>query len=676
MRFKYSLYTIVFIITLSAYSSEFRDINTTLYLNGITISALKNPVEVINAPTSIYVIDNNEIQKEIDNSIYDALKDIPNISFSNIYFGYGRVAIRGATGAQIIIRVDGARQNYVSQSGNARSALLIDSDTIGDMEVLLGQASTLYGSGAIGGVISINTINAKDLLQKGKIIGAKTKFTFNDKNRLKAQSYSTYANLIDEKIDIILQHSIKDFGDLRYVDGNKSKRDYKTTSTFFKSNIKLNEENSIMLSFKRYLDELENSRGGYKTRQNQYSLQYRYTPIYNNYIDLFTNFYYLDRRDKFGILNRKTKNINFEHDNFRTMGLDVQNISKFDILGRFTYGLEYFKDEQKSKPKRGIIDFRPDGESENFALFMQNEMFITDNFEAIPSVRYTKYKRSSNSSKKSIYHKNQSNDDLSPSLTLQYFITKNINIFATYGKSFRAPIVDELYVYGAGRLPSFLIGKLSYDDWIVKPNSSLKPETSWGWQGGFGIKLPALFTKHDLLYFKTIFFYQNIEDMIVLSDEELDLKTKTLITSHYNISEANKKGFEIESEYIKNPFSIQLGYAKIKSKDKKTNKPIYSAVNPDTLRAKIYYQIKPWYLGFWLQSYLYRKFQASKNKVPSYAIHNLGLSYTPKGFLNNLELFLGLDNMFNKKYQRYSFTGESFGYGIGRNFKASISYKF
>ena len=73
-----------------------------------------------------------------------------------------------------------------------------------------------------------------------------------------------------------------------------------------------------------------------------------------------------------------------------------------------------------------------------------------------------------------------------------------------------------------------------------------------------------------------------------------------------------------------------------------------------------------------------------KTKVPSYAVHDLYVTYAPdSGQFKGLEINAGVYNLFDKAYASHSqrsadFTGDSnaIDWEPGRNFKLSVAYKF
>jgi outer membrane receptor protein involved in Fe transport len=58
---------------------------------------------------------------------------------------------------RVAVVVDGARQNYQRSGHNANGSFFLDPELVGGVEVVRGPTANIYGSGAIGGVVSFRT---------------------------------------------------------------------------------------------------------------------------------------------------------------------------------------------------------------------------------------------------------------------------------------------------------------------------------------------------------------------------------------------------------------------------------------------------------------------------------------------------------------------------------------
>lgn len=94
---------------------------------------------------------------------------MPNVEFTGGPRRTGQSpSIRGFDVPDVVITIDGARQNFNSTHDGR---FFVDPSLLRGVEVLRGSASSLYGSGGTGGVISFRTVEAADLLAPGKGLG-------------------------------------------------------------------------------------------------------------------------------------------------------------------------------------------------------------------------------------------------------------------------------------------------------------------------------------------------------------------------------------------------------------------------------------------------------------------------------------------------------------------------
>jgi hemoglobin/transferrin/lactoferrin receptor protein len=103
------------------------------------------------------------------------------------------INIRGMQGmGRVPVVIDGSQQSttvYRGYSGVA-SRSYIDPDMIGGVEVLKGPSSGVEGVGSIGGVISMRTIDAQDILLPGRSFGVRIRGGFNTNTREAPETYT------------------------------------------------------------------------------------------------------------------------------------------------------------------------------------------------------------------------------------------------------------------------------------------------------------------------------------------------------------------------------------------------------------------------------------------------------------------------------------------------------
>ena len=88
----------------------------------------------------------------------DALINSGKLFVQKSQQGGGSPVIRGFEASRILMVVDGVRMNNaIYRAGHLQNIITIDNMVLERMEILYGPSSTLFGSDALGGVISLNT---------------------------------------------------------------------------------------------------------------------------------------------------------------------------------------------------------------------------------------------------------------------------------------------------------------------------------------------------------------------------------------------------------------------------------------------------------------------------------------------------------------------------------------
>ncbi len=123
----------------------------------IVTASRSGPVAADRVGGSVTVIDAIKVQDRQTRIVSDLLRDVPGVSISRSgqIGGLTNVRLRGAESNQTLVLIDGIEASDPAQGEFDFGALI--ADDVARIEVLRGQQSALYGSDAIGGVISYIT---------------------------------------------------------------------------------------------------------------------------------------------------------------------------------------------------------------------------------------------------------------------------------------------------------------------------------------------------------------------------------------------------------------------------------------------------------------------------------------------------------------------------------------
>ncbi|MGA9867777.1 MAG: TonB-dependent receptor [Acetobacteraceae bacterium] len=125
----------------------------------VVVTATGVPTPLADIPAGVTVITRQQIEEHAYNTLPDALQNVPGVrvSQSGGPGGNASIFIRGTNSNQVLVLRDGMPINDASDAGGAFN---FGVDTLADVErieVIRGPMASLYGSGAIGGVINLIT---------------------------------------------------------------------------------------------------------------------------------------------------------------------------------------------------------------------------------------------------------------------------------------------------------------------------------------------------------------------------------------------------------------------------------------------------------------------------------------------------------------------------------------
>jgi hemoglobin/transferrin/lactoferrin receptor protein len=130
--------------------------------NPLIFSAAKPTRKYNDVPNQVLKIQSAEISLNQPSNTADLLQKNGNVFVQKSQMGGGSPIIRGLEANRISLVVDGVRMNnLIYRGGHLQNLITVDVNALEDMEVLYGPSSNLYGSDALGGVISMRTHQPK-----------------------------------------------------------------------------------------------------------------------------------------------------------------------------------------------------------------------------------------------------------------------------------------------------------------------------------------------------------------------------------------------------------------------------------------------------------------------------------------------------------------------------------
>ena len=139
----------------------------------IVVTATRTERALDDVPNVVTAIDRERMDRELVRDLKDLFRYEPGITVTSgtgtRFGGIGDIRIRGLGGNRVRIETDGIAVPDAFSIGSFSSANrnFVDLDTLKAVEVVRGPGSALYGSDALGGVVSFVTKDPSDYLDDG-----------------------------------------------------------------------------------------------------------------------------------------------------------------------------------------------------------------------------------------------------------------------------------------------------------------------------------------------------------------------------------------------------------------------------------------------------------------------------------------------------------------------------
>ena len=138
----------------------------------VVVTATRTERVVADVPNTVDIIERERMDELIVRDLTDLFRYEPGITVGTGFgrYGIGDIRIRGLGGNRVRIQTDGIAVSDAFLIGSFSDANrnFVDLDTLKRVEVVRGPGSPLYGSDALGGVVSFTTKDPSDYLTEGR----------------------------------------------------------------------------------------------------------------------------------------------------------------------------------------------------------------------------------------------------------------------------------------------------------------------------------------------------------------------------------------------------------------------------------------------------------------------------------------------------------------------------
>ena len=533
--------------------------------DAVTVNATRISQDAEDVNRTISVVDKENIEEIQPNSVAEAVAYQANVTVSGGAIpGNQKVNIRGLSGDKVLQVIDGARSNT---NFSHRPSFFLDPELLKSVEVMKGPSSSLWGSGAIGGVVVQNTINAEDVIQEGNDFGGFIKQGYQDNGEVSTTT-GTVATQINQ-FDVLVSGTYRDSDAMEQGNGldlygTKSEN----TSILAKAGWNIDQQQRLAVQY-RYAD-LEGhppTVGSAEDQQNtednliDRTVKDKHAAIdYNNkgkspWLNLDAKLYLNDTQ------NEETPTFGgTDQSDIETIGLNLINAFEFTTT-QVLVGVDGYQDEVKTdRAVNPGSSNRPNppskADSDVWGAFTTITHDLNDAIQLEASLRYDSFETESDDLDSSSDESN-----VSTSAGVRWQATDWMRWTLRYDEAFRAPSSYELYIQGT----HFNYGAPGWDNTFVA-NPDLKPEKAENIELSVDMAFNDLLGK-DSLKVKATAFQNDVEDFIYL-----DVETEASFgpppacncvsgtSTHINAQDAEIWGYEIETAYKLGGLTASLSY--------------------------------------------------------------------------------------------------------------------
>jgi hemoglobin/transferrin/lactoferrin receptor protein len=635
------------------------------------------------------------------------LRDVPGLQFSGGPRRTGEVpALRGLSGQNVLVLLDGARQSFLSAHDGR---FFLDPDLIARAEVVRGPASALYGTGAVGGVLAFETVDAEDLLDADKTFGIRIRAGHHSVSDEGSGTLTVFGR--EGRFDGLASLTTRQSGDIRLGSGADLPSNDEILSGIVKGSFAATDALTLEASWQRFDNmaiEPNNGQGiiglddgAVDVEKEIVTETYRVAAAFDpasELVDAELTAYRTETTvDEFdqSLPQLLTRDV-------ETTGISLRNASRFD-LGALdltaTVGADWFEDHQigtdnqRTDLTRGGV---PNGSAEFVGMFGQLEAVVDEplgfpgELIVIPGIRYDRFENQSEAA-----DTDNEDDEISPRIAASYGPSGWLRIFGSYSEGFRAPSLNELYLDGvhfplphpvlfdpAGMPPNFTFVNNNF-----VPNPDLEPERAKTTEFGIALDLASVVSQDDRLQAKISRYESEVKDLIDLS-VDVTFEPACFVppffpctagkTESANVASAVVSGTELEARYESDSFYSYLSYASIDGENEETGADL-GTLTPDRLALDVGYRARGIGATFGARLQLADDFERRGlvdgaldvvEERDGYIVLDVYASWIPP-FAENIRMDLGVDNVTDENFERV-FGGVS---EPGRNYKASIAYR-
>lgn len=564
---------------------------------------------------SVSVVDADEIERRSVTTVEQLFRYDPSITTTGNGGQPQTVTVRGIGGNRIVTIKDGRRANdgYAGGQGFLVGRNYFDMESIQQVEVAKGAASSLYGSDGLGGIVVITTKDPSDYLTDVEQF-LQLHTSFNTESDLMSVGAVAAIRTGNWASSAVVTH--RQGNEVQNATRSLPGYDTDSTSLLAKTEYAISNEQSVKLTVDYFAQTQEQviitGRNATDNDDTNISLSVDYqTTAATDYYDRWDAQIYITdyqqksvqwRQSSFGYLDNNF--YDFEQQIVGLRSVFQKSISSDFIEHDWVYGVDVdIYDTKRPRLKTrygadGVLQFTdqpqkafPGAKTLLAGVFLQDNVQLkTLPLKVIVGVRFDHYDMQAKQS--DLYDSSVMQDitesAVSPKFGLIYEANESLSFTAQWMQGFKIPPHDQAY-QNHGVEPFYQI----------IPNPELASETS------NTTELSVRWNKDDLSVIGTVFYSQFddfIESQLVGVEPTFIPGVNKTIFQYVNVAEATIQGLELSADYqVTDELSVEARLAYLDGENTQTAQPL-TTISPLSGSVVWQYDIQNWEMNLALRT--------------------------------------------------------------------------